>query len=80
MRTSNSVLDLRDAVGEGAIQKILPATMDVNLFAPAVFPFMFEMLGKAYLQFNEHHNRYLVAQRHERHYMHVMRTVFGCNP
>jgi hypothetical protein len=62
VRTSNSVLDLRDAVGDVAIQKILPATMDVNLFAPAVFPFIFDVHPPGDMP-KEDRNKFVLARR-----------------
>jgi hypothetical protein len=62
VRTADSILEVRESVGQRAVQKILPATMDLNLFAPAMFPFVFSVRPPADMPKQER-NRFVLARR-----------------
>jgi CHAT domain-containing protein len=62
VRTTDSVLDIRESVVGRAIQQILPETMDLNLFAPAVFPFVFKVHPPADMLKSER-DKFVLARR-----------------
>jgi hypothetical protein len=43
VRTTNSILDERDTVGERDLQRIYRGPPDLNLFAPAIYPDFFDL-------------------------------------
>jgi hypothetical protein len=62
VRTTNSVLELRQTVDRWATPRIFPATMDLSLFAPAVFPFVFSVHAPATMPKQER-DRFVLARR-----------------
>ena len=60
--TTNSVLDVREDIGRRLMPAVFPATMDLNLFAPAIFPFMFKVSPPADIP-KEDRKRFVLARR-----------------